>query len=484
MKLIKTFVSKIKKRWDSFFNKSHLDSLDAMEIAKQFHLNEEARKLGEFGLPSFHSKSMTANEQEVVRYIESVREQKKNKAIGDLAQIDKKLFELLSNKNEQKSEINLSDFERKALIIFNEQNAFLDKLSTIATRKINELENFRQHNNLTRDAIYPDSAGLFFRYAVLMLLVILEGVFNAGFFAEGLTTGLLGGFLYAVSMASLNVFGCFILGKTAVRWAFHIRPAIKILGLSALALAISFMVSVSLAIGHLRNAILLESNNPTQDAWFSLIHAPLGLNDLVAWVLFLITVGFGIASLIDGLFLDDLYPGYGEITRRAKFACDEFEEEFEEVRSSLEDIKQDYLDAINDEIFHCKQLAFNYKKLMEDKAVIFQNFSLSLNDSEVALYATLRIFRTENSRTRKDGLRPAYFDTLPSLRVASIESPDFIKHEQTYQQLLNDFHTLEKNQPMQVDKIYTMFDKLVQQLNFMQKVPTKLNFSMLKKGFV
>jgi len=49
---------------------------------------------------------------------------------------------------------------------------------------------------------------------------------------------------------------------------------------------------------------------------------------------------------------------------------------------------------------------------------------------------------------------------------------------------LNDFHTLEKNQPMQVDKIYTMFDKLVQQLNFMQKVPTKLNFSMLKKGFV
>ena len=40
------------------------------------------------------------------------------------------------------------------------------------------------------------------------------------------------------------------------------------------------------------------------------------------------------------------------------------------------------------------------------------------------------------------------------------------------------------NRPMQVDNIYTMFDKLVQQLNFMQKVPTKLNFSMLKKGFV
>jgi hypothetical protein len=81
-------------------------------------------------------------------------------------------------------------------------------------------------------------------------------------------------------------------------------------------------------------------------------------------------------------------------------------------------------------------------------------------------------------------LRPAYFDTLPTLRETSIESPDFNEHERTYQQLVNELHTLEKNQPMQVDKIYTMFDKLVQQLNFMQKVPTKLNFSMLKKGFV
>lgn len=181
MKLINTFVSKIKKRWNLFFNKSHFNSLDAMEIAKRFHLHDEARKLGEFGLPSFHSKSMTAIEQEVVRYIESVREQKKNKAVGDIAHIDKKIFELLSNKSEQKSEINPTEFERKALIIFNEQNAWLDKLSTAASRKISELENFRQQNNLARDAIFPDSSGLFFRYAVLMLLVILEGVFNAGF---------------------------------------------------------------------------------------------------------------------------------------------------------------------------------------------------------------------------------------------------------------------------------------------------------------
>jgi len=45
MKLINTFVSKIKKRWNLFFNKSHFNSLDAMEIANRFHLNDEARKL-------------------------------------------------------------------------------------------------------------------------------------------------------------------------------------------------------------------------------------------------------------------------------------------------------------------------------------------------------------------------------------------------------------------------------------------------------
>jgi hypothetical protein len=447
-------------------------SLEVTAITKQFNLLEEARKLGELGLPSFHSKSITATEQEVVRYIEGVREQIQIQTLADLNRMDRLIHESQVHEFDLKPDILSNDFERKALIIFNEQNLWLQKLGTTANRRFKELEKFRLRHQLDRDAIYPDGTGLFLRYALLFLLITFEGVFNSAFFAEGLSTGLLGGFLYAVSLASINVLTAFILGKTAVRWLFHIQPVVKAFGLLALGIALGFITTMALAIGHLRTVILLESANPTQEAWLALVNNPLGLNDLAAWILFLVTIGFGLASLIDGLFIDDLYPGYGAITRREKQATEEFEEEFEDVRASLEEVKQENIDALDDEIQRAKQFASRFRQQIEDKKTVFQSWMQKLNESEVALYACLRIFRAENNRHRKDALRPAYFDTLPTLRGVAIEKPDLSPYEQAHTHLQERIKLLEDSLPTRREKIYNLFDRHVEQLNFIQHPPT------------
>lgn len=471
MTFLANLINKFKQLSDWFSTKKSDATLEVTAITKRFKLLEEARKLGELGLPSFHSKAITATEQEVVRYIEGVREQIQIQTLADLDRMERVIHDSQVHAFDLKPDILSADFERKALIIFNEQNAWLEKLGAIANRRLKELERFRDQHRLERDAIYPDGTGLFFRYALLVLLVTFEGVFNAAFFAEGLSTGLLGGFLYAVTLASVNVLTAFVLGKTAVRWVFHIQPVIKTLGLLALGTALGFIGCMALAIGHLRAAILVESANPTQDAWLALVSNPLGLNDLVAWVLFLVTIGFGLASLIDGLFVDDLYPGYGAVTRREKQATDEFEEEFEDVRASLEEVKQENIDALDDEILRAKQFAFRFRQQMEDKKAIFQSWMQKLNESEVALYATLRIFRAENSRYRKDALRPAYFDTLPALRAISIEKPDMAEYEQMHTHLQERIKLLEDSLPVRREKIYKLFDRHVQQLNFIKRTP-------------
>ena len=472
MTFLSNLMNKLKRFMDWFFTKESANTLEVAEITKRFKLLEEARKLGELGLPSFHSKATTVIEQEVVRYIEGVREQIQIQTLADLDRMDRVIHDSQVHEYDLKPDILSADFERKALIIFNEQNAWLEKLGAIANRRFKELEKFRDQHQLDRDAIYPDGTGLFFRYALLVLLVTFEGVFNAAFFAEGLSTGLLGGFLYAVTLASVNVFTAFVLGKTAVRWIFHIKPAIKTFGLLALGAALGFIGCMALAIGHLRSAILVESANPTQDAWLALVNNPLGLNDLVAWILFLVTIGFGLAALIDGLFLDDLYPGYGAVTRREKQATEEFEEEFEDVRASLEEVKQENIDALDDEILRAKQFASIFRQQIEDKKAVFQAWMQKLNESEVALYATLRIFRAENSRHRKDALRPAYFDTLPSLRAVAIEKPDMSEYEQMHTHLQERIKLLEDSLPARREKIYNLFDRHVQQLNFIKRTPT------------
>ena len=75
MTFLSNVMNKLKRFIDWFFNQKPDSSLEVTVITKRFKLIEEARKLGELGLPSFHNKAISVTEQEVVRYIEGVREQ-------------------------------------------------------------------------------------------------------------------------------------------------------------------------------------------------------------------------------------------------------------------------------------------------------------------------------------------------------------------------------------------------------------------------
>lgn len=468
MKFITSFFKKLTSLTQRLFTKRDGIAMSVNAIVKKFNLLEEGKKLGALGLPPFHSKELSSIEVEVVRYIELEREKIKQDIIDDLSAVDAAIAQTQSHQYDLKTGLLTADFEREALVVLNKQSAWLEKIGTAAKRKLNELEAFRSKHQLERDAHYPDGSGLFFRYALLLLLVAFEGLFNASFFAEGLSTGLLGGFIYAITLASINVFTAFFLGKTAVRWSFHITPSIKMMGLIALIGTLCITLLNALTIGHLRSAILNESASPTKDALVTLLQSPLGFNDLTAWILCLVTIGFGIAAMLDGLFIDDLYPGYGEISRRAKSAVDEFDEEFEDVRTELEDIKQQNMEALDAEITKAHELLIQLAQQIEDKKAIYKSWAQRINDSEVVLYATLRAFRAENAKHRNDSLLPAYFDTLPTLRDISIAKSDLHAHEAALQDMTAHIKEVEAGLPSRKARIHEMFDNHIKQLSILK----------------
>ncbi len=468
MKFITSFFKKLTSLTQRLFTKRDGIAMSVNAIVKKFNLLEEGKKLGALGLPPFHSKELSSIEVEVVRYIELEREKIKQDIIDDLSAVDAAIAQTQSHQYDLKTGLLTADFEREALVVLNKQSAWLEKIGTAAKRNLNELEAFRSKHQLERDAHYPDGSGLFFRYALLLLLVAFEGLFNASFFAEGLSTGLLGGFIYAITLASINVFTAFFLGKTAVRWSFHITPSIKMMGLIALIGTLCITLLNALTIGHLRSAILNESASPTKDALVTLLQSPLGFNDLTAWILCLVTIGFGIAAMLDGLFIDDLYPGYGEISRRAKSAVDEFDEEFEDVRTELEDIKQQNMEALDAEITKAHELLIQLAQQIEDKKAIYKSWAQRINDSEVVLYATLRAFRAENAKHRNDSLLPAYFDTLPTLRDISIAKSDLHAHEAALQDMTAHIKEVEAGLPSRKARIHEMFDNQIKQLSILK----------------
>ena len=434
-------------------------------IVQEFRLLEQARSLASLGLPAFHAKAPTSIELEVVRYREAARDQVQRQVASEQERVDQSIRQLHAHVYDVESGLLGSDFERRAQLIFNEQKSWLDKLARQARSRLSELQKFRRTHQLEREAHYPEGAGLFFRYAVLLLLVVGEGVFNANFFAEGLSSGLLGGFFYAATLAALNVGVCFVLGYAGVRHIHHVQLANRLLGVFSLLFALAFTLLMALSIGHLRDAILHESATPTRDAFYALLANPLGLDDLVAWVLGLVTVGFGLGALIDGHGIDDAYPGYGPLARRCHAAVDEFEDEFEEVRASLEDLRQENIVSLDQEVLRVHGQLKQFRLWLDEKKAIHQRGLQSLQDSETALYACLRLFRAENERHRKDALRPAYFDTLPTLRGVTLDKPNEDTLEKAYQDMVERLREMETTLPERRAQVYALFDRHLEELN-------------------
>lgn len=446
----------------------HQMSSEIEAISKQFKINDEAKRLGKLGLPAFHSKELTSLETELIRHINVQREQMAQNVEREISEIDRELTNQEHEFQKYLTHSMSAEFERKARQIMDTQGAWLKKLANNAIANIKDLDAFAQEHNLKRQADYPEKSQLFFRYTLLMALIVIEGILNASFFSEGVSTGLIGGFVYAASLALINIAGCFFIGKAGVRWLNHDLVYGKIIGSLSLMLAVLFLCTMALSIAHIREAMTLGLDNPTQAAWTIMQQSLLNFKDLMSWFLMMLTIGFGVAAVVDGLFIDDIFPGYGKIHRRAESAKEEFESEFEEIRLELEDLKQEKLDFIDQQVDTCNELLFATQKLIETKQGIIKRFEDALGDTEVVLYATIRKFRFENEIVREDGLIPAYFHTMPALNpVAPIKS-DSVRASALVDKLKENIKNHEHTIDRQREEVYQVFEKYVSQLNHLK----------------
>src|SRR4029077_17292735 len=106
--------------------------------------------------------------------------------------------------------------------LLGEREALLRELHEAAASARAELGAFVARNRLARAPDYPGPAGRTLLAGLLVLMVVLEGLANAFFFAAGVESGLLGGFVYAALFAAINVALAYLVGKYGVRELAHV----------------------------------------------------------------------------------------------------------------------------------------------------------------------------------------------------------------------------------------------------------------------
>lgn len=406
--------------------KGHPDlyPLDVLKLSKELNLEEQAKILGQLGLPSENSITLSGPESLIVQRVEKARQDYVDWAMLRLNIINNDMAKFKINDEVNRTLQVDQEFERDASAIITERENLLRDLADKAKEHKAALISFKKCHNLDREADYPSSSRKFFLYSLLFFMVVLEGLFNAGFFSQGVTTGLIGGFVYAVILAAMNVCLAFCFGKFLIKWVVHKHIGLKVLGFIFILISASLLMFMALTIAHFRDSLGMGVDDPAIVALQGLQAAPFTLRDVFSWLLFFLTLFFGIAAALDGFFIDDIYPGYGRVTRNAISALEEYEEELGSLRSELNNLKEEKLEYLDDEIRRLQANLAAYEGLIQDKISTESRLQNAFHDADNSLNALLQLFRSHNDVHRGKNQRPAYFNNIkPDLKP--IKFPDF-----------------------------------------------------------
>jgi hypothetical protein len=405
--------------------KGHPDlyPLDVRSLCSELDLLFQAKRLGQAGVPEPNATALSGPEAAALQRVEKARQDYVDWAALRLEILNSDLAKKNIVESVNRARQSGNEFDRKASALIAERESTLRALSKAETSAASELAAFGQKHRLIREARYPSRAGAFFGFALLIFLVVFEGVVNSGFFSKGLDSGLIGGAGHAMILASFNVLTAYGFGRFGVRYCCHRFYLPRLLGIVSLVSAFVLMSLVALGIAHYRDALSAEAADPARVALLAFAHDPLGLRDFFSWALFAISIGFGVVALIDGVFADDMYPGYGGVTRRARQASDDYEAELEEVRLELEELKEDELRALDEIAGRCQASLATYAALIGEKHSAHSRLQTAIRDADNSLEALLQAFRTENQVHRGSISPPGYFNEMPALRPISM--PNF-----------------------------------------------------------
>jgi hypothetical protein len=405
--------------------KGHPDlyPLDVAKLTKDLNLAEEAKRLGLAGLPSPEAKVPAGPEAAVIQRVEKARQDYADWAVLRLNVLDKDLGKRSVTTAINRARQADKEFERKAGKLMTEQDSLLRRLGDTARKRRAELANFQAQHRLNREAHIPGKTRSFLLMTILVLMVLVEGVLNAWFFAQGLDSGWLGGFFTAGVFAAFNVLIAYFLGRLGVRYVVHVHPALKTVGVATVLAAFCLMVTIGLGIAHYRDALTHGAEDAANAALGAFVSHPFQLRDIFSWPLFGISIGFAVAALLDGIFADERYPGYGNVTRRTLDAVSEYDDELEDLRMELEALKDDELTILDQTAQDSQAHLAVIESLIAAKKAAGLRLSTAFDNADNSMLALLSKFRTDNEVHRNGLPRPEYFDRMPELRP--VKTPDF-----------------------------------------------------------
>lgn len=243
---------------------------------------------------------------------------------------------------------------------------------------------------------------------LLVALMAVEAVASAPIFATVGETGLVNGYVAAVTVSALNAAIGFLGGFFGVRYTTHARASGRIAGYAAA------LFSIAAAVGF----------NVFMAWWRADAAAPALAGDATHWSALLAT-GPSVTLLLLGAIVylmalyegatkfGETYPGYGKFERHAQTAEDDFRDALEEATGALHAVVDPAIAKINAAI---DAMGAGVARMLADydtAAGRVLDIDAKLRALDATHLALVTLYRQENANART-GAPPRVFLTAPA----------------------------------------------------------------------
>lgn len=288
-----------------------------------------------------------------------------------------------------------------------------------------ELNRFKEENELSRQPHVPEHTGL--AWAILAAIVLVETLINGFFFGEQLAGGTVAGVTQAVLISLGNVLVIGLLGKLVVGRIVHRLSAQRFVGWAGLFLVLlPLAVVFNLGVAHYRDALPEEYPSAEAECYHANEDGVSGpeeadlealcllrtstflLSGFKSYLLLFIGLAMCAIAIWEWAYhMTDPYPGYGKRGRdwlqKKKWLDDAKEELLDELDAGHDEAVAHQNASFEDPVARRERLIAAHRDL---RAAVEQ-VGTRRDDLEVNCQGAIQVYRSANVAARPEKLREA-----------------------------------------------------------------------------
>jgi hypothetical protein len=384
-------------------------TIDTDGMILSLKLRERACEAGKGNFPRKESQNFDAAEQEIVNEIEA--EGRAN--LEEYLEHQKTYADRARDTGTEAALLQLAGAASDAIADFDrETRTGTDKLFGLRKQLAeaeDDLAAYRAEHGLRRPVWHQETSGSVF--GILIFILAVEAALNGYFLGKGSQFGFVGGLLDAIIIAGLNIAVGFAVGWQVVPWtSYRALPA----RLISAAVFIGYLIAAvlfNLGVAHYRIAMAADPFTASETAWQMLRTAPLAVQDLESWLLFVMGSLFSLTAVYEGWKFEDPYHGYGKRYRHSQNAQRKYNSTKESLLYKLETIKLDAEEKIDDAARSISSRDGERAHIAAKSSALRLALDQQITHLQSAGRTLLQYYRSENLKCRADPESvPARFD--------------------------------------------------------------------------